>query len=85
MQSQKELEQIRKQAGRINMGEYANLTGTPIPKDVEAGKSYKPSAEALKAQQSRKRFGRVNEAEYAALTAKQPKRKAALRKRVSAK
>ncbi|MGD1108458.1 MAG: hypothetical protein ABR865_15565 [Terracidiphilus sp.] len=84
-QENKELSDLRKSAGRVNWGEYSKMTGQPIPKDVGPGKSYKPSPEALKARHASKKIGRVNASEYAALTAKQPKRKAALRKRVATK
>jgi hypothetical protein len=85
MYEQKELEQARKETGRVNWGEYSKLTGTPIPKNVGPGKSYKPSETALKARQNWKRLGRVNASEYAALTAKRRPRKATTRKRIAAK
>jgi hypothetical protein len=70
MQSEKDLDQLRKQAGRINQSEYSALTKT---QDV------------AKARNTAKRYGRVNATEYAALTAKPRQRKAARRKRVAGK
>jgi hypothetical protein len=84
MQTQNEIEQARKGAGRINWGEYSKLTGTQIPKNAVPA-TVKTSPQELKARDNVKRFGRVTAAEYARLTAKRPQRKATPRKRVAAK
>ncbi|MGB8096252.1 MAG: hypothetical protein WCF17_03780 [Terracidiphilus sp.] len=82
-QDAKSLNDLRKSTGRINWGEYSKLTGTPIPKNIGSGKSYKPSPAALKAQRTRKNLGRVNMSEFAA--AKREPRKAVPRKRAITK
>jgi hypothetical protein len=68
MQAQKELDDLRKSAGRINYSEYSKLPPT--------------SSETPAQKQNRKRItsarniagslGRVNATEYKALTAKKP-------------
>lgn len=70
--------------GRINWGEYSKMTGTPIPKNAVPA-TVKPSQGELKARANAKRLGRINVSEYRAINSKQPRRKAAPRKRVTAK
>jgi hypothetical protein len=84
MQTQNEIEQARKGAGRINWGEYSKLTGTQIPKNAVPA-TVKPSPQVNKARRDADQFKRVNATEYARLTAKRPQRKATPRKRVAAK
>ena len=71
MQSSKELQQLRNQAGRINASEYSRLTKTPI------------STQQL--EKARRNAKRINVAEYGRITAKRQKRKAGTRKRTVAK
>jgi hypothetical protein len=70
MQEQKEIEQARKEYGRVNQKEYSDLTSKP--------------SQVAKTQDDAKRFGRINVAEYKALNAK-PQRKSSPRKRVAGK
>lgn len=77
--------QSKKDTGRLNWGEYSKMSGQPIPKNVGPGKSYKPSAAALKARANAKRLGRINVSESQAINAKPARRKAAPRKRVATK
>jgi hypothetical protein len=76
-----QMQNLRKQTGRVNWVEYSKLTGAPIPKNAVPTTVKSPES---KAHRNAKRFGRVNAAEYKAISAKR-RRKAMPRKRVATK
>jgi hypothetical protein len=68
-----QLDQLRKDAGRVNQSEFSKFAQSEKSQDI------------AKARNDAKRFGRINVAEYKAITAKPQRRKAIQRKRVAGK
>ena len=81
----KELQQARKEAGRINMGEYSKLTDTPLPQysAPSTTKASKPAVSKSKLKTIRTMSGRANMPALAAWQKEQEKKRT--RKRVTTK